>query len=332
MLLLKNCYYNIKRHKESFFSSIYSMIVVFILINLLVFGLFSLNAYKKENLNSNQIIIYLNSLSDEEKEKIQQQLLDVNGVLSLRYESKDTALEAVSKELGIELSKDDNPLNDAIYAYVDDDVELTQLKNKLETFPEISDIDLRTTSIQLNREFNSNLNTFITIFMAIIIVFAISMINHLSSSAVKSREKHIAEELGKGITERKIQTEFFVETIFAFIISYILGFIIYSKLKTIIYDLLKNINSDYIVKRTFIEELYTSILIILIAIVISAFVNYIGLKRYYNRNKIKEEIKEEVIEEITETIKDTKLPEITNEEIEEEIDVPPIISDFENEK
>lgn len=285
MYALKKCLLNIKENKESFISSVISMIVVFILLNILVFGLFNLNSYKIESKKNSQIILYLTGLTENEKDEFQKKLLNVNGVLSLNYESKETALKAVSNRLGIDLEENENPLEDAFYVYIDDEVDMVQLKNKLESFDEVSELDLRTDAININRNFSHNIDRFVYISAGIIVLFGVVMMYHVSSSAVKVKARSIEKELEKGINKNKVKSIYFLESIVILIISYAIGYLIYYNIREFIILLITSKFNNFTYNSNN-QELVVSLMLILISVLIFLFVNFVSLNKYYKSNVV----------------------------------------------
>lgn len=289
--MIKKGLNNIKNHKESFITNVVSMTAVFVLINLLIFAFMNIKTYVQSMENENKGIIYLNTLSEEEINNLQKSLLQENGIISLKFESKDIALQAVASELGINLNKDENPLSDAIFVYIDNDVDLTQLKNKLESYKEISEVDLRSEAINHNRLINNEINRFATFATVGVLVFTLIILYHVSTFTVKSNEKEILNDANNNMRLVFTKTSFFIENIFTFILSYILGFFVYIQIKKFILTMLTEIQPKFFFKTGFSEELAISAMILILIVFVSAFVNYVSLHRYFNKtfNKIKEE-------------------------------------------
>lgn len=296
--MLHKIFEHIKKDWGTFITNVVSMTAVFLLMNLLIFGFMSIKTYIQNTENSNKGIIYLNTLKSDELNTLQQNLLKENGILSLKFESKETALEHVAAELGIDLDKSENPLSDAIYIYIDNDVDLTQLKNKLQTYNEISDIDLRSQAIEHNRELYNETNRFVLIATIGITLFTLIIVSHIATFNVKTREREIVKNYRNDVSLLLTKTSFFIENIITFILAYLLGFIIYLNIKSFLIAMINTALPDYLYKTTFSEEIIISLLILILVIIISAFVNYLTLHRYYNNkiryNSSEKEVKEEI--------------------------------------
>lgn len=290
---IKKILSSMKNNKDAFFSNIISMIVVFVMLNIAVFGIYALNTYKTENRNSNQIIIYLSGLTDEEKNEFQKKILSVNGVESLNYESKEVALKSVSKELGIELSEAENPLSDAFYVYIDENVDLDQLKHQLESYSEISEIDLRTNAIESNRAFSENMTKFVYVSTIIAFGFGILMIHHLSVSSVKNKAKKMLENYNKFDKKIRNNTKYFLEDLLILIISYSIGYIIYLKIREFLIVFVKNIIITVSYTSTYYEIL-VAIIILIATILLLAIINYVLVNRQYKRYLLENEVKNNV--------------------------------------
>lgn len=105
----------IKEEKGTFISSIISFILVFTQVNIYMFGVINVDAYRLKSEGSNQIILYLKDMTLEENSR-QKDILALDGVfIYVRYESKDLAIKSLETELGVDLSSEANPLEDTFF-------------------------------------------------------------------------------------------------------------------------------------------------------------------------------------------------------------------------
>lgn len=279
--MIKRSLDNIRYHKTSFITNVIYMTVVFTLIFLVIFGTLFLKSFVKSKENENKGIVYLNILSKDEVDNLQKELLKENGIISLQYEPKDVAFAAISAELGLKLNENENPLSDAMYVYVDNDVNLEQLKHKLESYKEISEVDLRSNAINQNRYLQEQTNKFLVFISIGVIIFMLVVINQVSTFNVKSKENDLIKHSAtKGLTF--IKTSFFIENMIIFLVAYIISLIVFSQIKSYISNIIYSISLFKYTPKTS-DETILSIFVLIFVIIISAFVNYISLNLYYRR-------------------------------------------------
>lgn len=166
----------IKEEKGTFISSIISFILVFTLVNIYMFGVINADAYRLKSEGSNQIILYLKDMTLEEKNKVQKDILALDGVSSIRYESKDLAIKSLETELGVDLSSEANPLEDTFFIYLNRDVDIMKLSTELKKFDFVSSMDLREKVIAKTVHFSQALDTFIFYSVIFLLIFSITII------------------------------------------------------------------------------------------------------------------------------------------------------------
>ena len=90
---IREMFKNISKERSFFFSSLISLIVVFALIDMFIFTVFNINEFRSKMENSNQIIVYTKTMTEEEINTFQGKLLKTQGEQTLKYESKEIALQ-----------------------------------------------------------------------------------------------------------------------------------------------------------------------------------------------------------------------------------------------
>ena len=63
---IREMFKNISKERSFFFSSLISLVVVFVLIDIFIFTVFNINEFKAKMENSNQIIVYAKTMTEEE--------------------------------------------------------------------------------------------------------------------------------------------------------------------------------------------------------------------------------------------------------------------------
>ena len=100
---------NINKEKGMFFSSLISLIVVFALLDILLVFFYNLNDFKAKLDSSNQVIVYVKTMTEPEIKEFQIKMNSINGVKAITFEPKERALEKLEKELDVTLEDQENP-------------------------------------------------------------------------------------------------------------------------------------------------------------------------------------------------------------------------------
>lgn len=304
-IILKEIYKNIKEEKGTFFSSIVSFILIFTLINIFVFGFLNTNAYRLRQEQGNQLIVYVNKNVDEEgKNELQKKLLNIEGVSSLRYLSKELALKNLEKEINVDLSKEENPLEDAFFVNLTRNVDIKKLETNLKSLTEISEIDMREKLITQTVNFSNNLDRFIKYSSVILIIFSVIMIFNIAMLSIKTRRAKIYVNLRNNKDLNVMKTSFFLENVLSILIASIFSYFIYLYAKYGIIKLISATSSDYVIPDTSFSEIIVLSIVFIVAIILSLIINYLLLNKYYTLEYYEGEL-EELREEIEEDIQNS---------------------------
>lgn len=276
-------YGNLISNFSTLISALITLTIVFTLTFASVFGILSLKEYNTQAENKNQIIIYLNDLDANEKKDFSKKLLELPGISSIRYESKELALKALILELGVNLSENENPLNDAFYVYLKKDVNLDSLKESLVNMKEISAFDFRTNAIQNGLKFNENINSFITNATIAMSLFTILMIYNIIKFSIKSKNDEIIKAINSNTQVSTLKRFFFIEVFIQVTLSFIFAVLLYNNIKFRIIENINLIIPTYNLQVTRFSEIIAISLIYLISIVLVAFINYISMHRYFKK-------------------------------------------------
>ena len=182
---------NIKTELGTFFASLISLVLIFTLINMFLFGAINLNIYRIKAENSNQAIIYVENLDDDKRAEFENKVKNIEGISEIQYVSKQTALDNISKELNVDLNGDDNPLEDSYFVFIKKGANVDNLRVDLESLSEITSIDLREDVITKTFNFSNGLDSFIKYASVSLAIFAFIMIYTISISNVKTRKTEI---------------------------------------------------------------------------------------------------------------------------------------------
>lgn len=304
---------NIKEEKGAFFSSIVSFIMIFTLINIFIFGVLNADLYRSREEESNQVILYLKDMTSEEKENLQLDLLNLEGVSSLRYVSKDVALKALEKDLNVDLSSEANPLEDAFFVYLTRNVNVDELNTKLLDMDKFTEIDLRSKVINQTVEFSNSLDSFIQKATIFFVIFAIIIIYNISVLSIKARKREIHNGLLKGNNTSLMKSSFFIENIISISISIVVSYFIFERIRSAIISLINKTVTTPIIFSSEYREIKIMMLVFLLSIFISLVINYFSLNRYYKLSYYEKEAleyEEKVLEENSQEILENTEDEI----------------------
>ena len=177
---------NVNKEKGMFFSSLISLMVVFTLLDVLLIFFYNLNDFKAKLDVSNQVIIYVKTMAEPELQDFQVKLNSTKGIKAIKFEPKERALEKLQSELGVELTDQENPLSDSFYLYVSKNANVEELKNTIKSYPEVQELDMRTTAIQNSLKFDKSLDNILLFGLAGIGIFAVILIFSLLISDATS--------------------------------------------------------------------------------------------------------------------------------------------------
>ncbi len=305
---------------SSFVTAVITLAIVFGLTFISVFGILSLKDYQTEKENSNQIVVYLNNIDEEQKTQISKDLLELPAVNSLRYESKELALKGVMLEFGINLPENENPLDDAFYVYLKKDVNLEKLKDSLVNMKGISAFDFRTKAIEEAINFNDSAEQVVINSAIIVSVLTVLMIYNIIKFSIISKKNEIHESLHSGSTIRELKKIFFTENVVAILLSFVIALVLYLYLKIIIVDSINSLVFNFKTDSFSLTEGVVLLIILVISILISFFINYIFMDKYfksYTGDVDLEKFENEVVE-IEEKIINKEEFENEMEEVENE--------------
>ena len=245
---IREVFKNIVKEKGMFFSSLISLTIVFVLLDMFVFGIFNINDFKSKMENSNQAIVYVKTMTEDEISQFQGKLLQINGIKTIKYDSKESALGLLEQELNVDLSEEENPLLDSFYVYVDRKVNADTLKEELLKNPEIVELDMRTEEINKLNKFSEKLEQFALFGGIGSLLFTIILISNITSFSLKIKRTEIRDLIDSGIPKSKIKLAFLLEGLFLIGLSSAIGFYVFYRLQKFLIGGLTMLNSNIISK------------------------------------------------------------------------------------
>ena len=243
---IKETFRNIFKEKRLFFSSFLSLIVVFVLLDTFIFGIFNLNDFKSKMENSNQGIVYVKTMTQEEITNFQRKLLQIKGIESIKYTSKEKALQSLEGELNVDLSEEENPLLDSFYIYIGKNVDANQLKSELQKNTEVEEVDLRADEINKMNTFSKKLDNILLYGGIGILIFTIILLSNITSFTVRARRHEIRDLVASGVRGIAIKFTFFLEGLLLVILTSLIGFYGFYRLQLFVVVGLTILNSNII--------------------------------------------------------------------------------------
>ena len=289
---IREMFKHISKERSFFFSSLISLVVVFVLIDIFIFTVFNINEFRAKMENSNQIIVYAKTMTEEEISVFQGKLLKTPGVQTLKYESKETALQKIEKELNVDLSEEENPLSDSFYVYVSKNAKIEKMQDTLLSFPEVEELDMRAKEIEKTNKFSKSLNYTLLFGSIGLLVFGLVLIYNLTSFGIKARKRDILDLRESGVSKLFIKFTYFLEGVLLIVLSSGLGFLVFRKLQNFIVQGINILNANVIAKSTTGELISIFLMSLLLGILITLFVNFVAMNGYYRDKNSKLDSKE----------------------------------------
>ena len=333
--LLRGVWDNIKTELGTFFSSLISLVLIFTLINMFLFGAINLNIYRIKAENSNQAIIYVENLDADKRAEFENKVKNIEGISSIEYVSKQTALDNIAKELNVELNGEDNPLEDSYFVFIKKGADVNNLRVDLESLSEITSMDLREDVITKTFNFSNGLDSFIKYASISLAVFAFIMIYTISISNVKTRKTEIYSNLIKGHSKLFIRTTFFIESVINILISGGISYLAYTYIRKNAIGLVQTAFGEDVQIAPMNQEIQVLLVVILLTVLLSLIINYILLGKYFRISyyeklyKLEAEELEEAFEQVEEVESEVEVESEERFEIEEEVKEPKKLTEIE---
>ena len=297
---IREAFRNIFKEKGMFVSSLISLTIVFVLLDMFIFGIFNINDIKSKMENSNQAIVYVRTMTENEIGAFQGKLLQTNGIKTIKYNSKESALELLEQELNVDLSEEENPLLDSFYIYVDRKVNADTLKEELLKNTEIVELDMRAEEINRMNRFGDRLDQLLLFGGIGSLFFVIILISNITGFGVKIRRTEIRDLVANGVSGVKIKLAFLLEGLLLVGLSATLGFYVFYRLQKFLIGGLTMLNSSIVSGISGKEFLLMYLFSLILGFIITFYLNFIGLHSYYKRKKNKngngKKVETEVVE------------------------------------
>ncbi len=218
---------NLFKNKKSTMSSLMIMCAT-----MFIFGLFfvigeNINALVKNVAEAQGIRVFIeNTATDEEIEKVGNEILSIEGVRNAEYVSKEKALESMEEWLGSELLEDYKERNifSASYDVTLTDLELNQeVQESIRQIPKVEDIESSNPTITLVINIAKGVRMVTGIILLLLIIISTAIISNTIKLTVHARRKEISIMKYVGATNSFIRWPFIVEGIIIGIISGLLS-------------------------------------------------------------------------------------------------------------
>lgn len=289
----------IRINRNNALSSITTLVTIYLIIFLFAFSIISFKNKSEEIRNTNQVIVYLKDIDDQTKLNVTKKILELPGVSSLTYESKKVALKYATVELGVEIPEEENPLNDALFIFLNKNVDINELKNSLLNISEIGAIDLRTKAIQSSVDIANASEKIIINFIVLFSIIGFVMMYNTISFSVKARRKEIYDYLQAGVSSLDIKKAIYRQVSIVISLSLLISFVIYRILKYIIKDDLSVILQGSV--NVYIgTELKIFAQFLLVSLVTGLIVCFLLLKNEFEQESLEKELQENEADEYDE--------------------------------
>ncbi|MGM0508380.1 MAG: cell division protein FtsX [Fusobacteriota bacterium] len=273
---------NIKDEKYGFASTILTLSVIFIILNLSIAGVLNLNklnSYIKDNM---QVEIYLeDNLTQVGIENLEKNLLQYEGVESIKYISKEIALEKLSNDLDMNFNNIDNPLQDQIVVIINTQ-NIDSVIDNIRGEVGVQEVEDKSEFIKRLSRFTYEVKGIIYFIILIISSATFVLLFKLIHSTIAYRRSEIELKYLLGASRSQIKLPFILEGVTAVLLSTLISIGVFIPLYTYLRNKTIKIIPFYNTVSSFevIPKLF--IYVFLIGSVITALASYISIKLYLN--------------------------------------------------
>ena len=221
---------NLFKNKKSTMSSLMIMCAT-----MFIFGLFfvigeNINAFVENIAEAQGIRVFIkNTATDDDILKVEEQILDIDGVKSAVYVSKEEALESMQEWLGEELLEGYKERNifSASYDVTLEDLELNEdVQESLWQLELVDDIRSSNESIALVIKIAQGVRIVTGAILILLIIISIAIISNTIKLTVHARRKEISIMKYVGATNNFIRWPFIVEGMIIGVVSSAISIVI----------------------------------------------------------------------------------------------------------
>lgn len=213
---IRNAFFSLFRHFAMSLSACSAVTVTLVLfaVFLMIAGNVSLFAANIEDDIKIHVVIESNVTKEENIEKLQNKIEEVQGVKKVVFSDKDTELEIMIKERGEDLKMfrgEENPLNNAFFVSIKDANKIATISDEIKKIDGVKAVAYGGNSVsQLIRILNSIQDGGL-IFIGLLTMLALFLISNAIKMTIYARNKEIAIMRNVGATNWYIKIPFMLE-------------------------------------------------------------------------------------------------------------------------
>ena len=234
---------NIKSDKTLFIFSIINLTIIFLVLNMFCVTILNIDKLKIFVKNSMQIKLYLeDDITKEGIKKLEKSIYSYEGVINVKYISKDIALKKLADKLEIEVDYSTNPIPDTMLVMIDENYNLEKVSKGLESEPYIDEIESKSEVIIKLLKFIKGINGLLGYLYIVFSIPIFIIIFNLFHFTIGYRKKDINLMSLLGLDKWSIKKTFIIEGLVNITISTLLSISfftpIYIYIKTLLEEML----------------------------------------------------------------------------------------------
>lgn len=213
---VKFALHSMKRHLLLSFSAMSAIMVTLMLVSVLLVLEFHLDSFvKSASAQTNVHVIMETDLPASSKKSLQRAIESMEEVSQVVYSSKEEELELLIKEKGeaFAMYRDDNPLNDAFFVYVQNPEDLEAVSQQISHMQGVYATGYGGSSASRFLNLLKRLRLFSWVVVIALLALSLYLIYNTIQTAIDSRSMEIAIMRQVGATDNFIRVPFEIEGI-----------------------------------------------------------------------------------------------------------------------
>lgn len=221
----------IQKNKTYYTLSFTTLIFAFLFFNISVISIYNIYQNNKTLSKSYTLSIYMNNnVSQNSIEKIEKNILELDGIEKISYINKELAFKKLAAQLGLSNSGISNPLLNSFVVKVAGEEKMNDAKIIIDEIDGVKEVVINKRSIEiLNEKIKRNTKLMIGLLLITLLPIKIMIFNIMHSSVV-SQNHDIEAKLYLGMEKREILRPYYFINNIKFISANIIGSLIFLNL------------------------------------------------------------------------------------------------------
>ena len=184
------------KNKTMGFLSVISVSAVLVILGVVMSIVTNINEFisaTEEEVNEVKVIIE-SSITEEEKKIVEEEILKIDMVNNVEYQTKEDSFENLQSSWGEDahlLNGLENPLDDLFIVTVEDSTQIESIESELNSIANVKEIDYHQDVMENFISISTNVTKFGTIIMAFLLLVCLVLISNTIRSKVHSKKEEI---------------------------------------------------------------------------------------------------------------------------------------------